>query len=158
MSPHLVYSPLAIGVRLCLCVMLPDLWPSPPCGLPNTPKRQRSTESTPFAGLTTKPPGARGEPAAASPQAPPPLPPAPLPPTNRRPRGIDTAMHFCPPAGGDDRGWPGFGNLRANGHPHGGPWRQVQGTACDGYFPEHHGPLLQGKRVPAERMVRGLAC
>ena len=81
-----------------------------------------------------------------------------MPPTNRRPRAIDTSRHFCPHPGCDYRGWPGLGNLRANGHPNGGPWRQFQCTACDGYFPEHHGTIFHGKRVPAELIVRVLAC
>jgi IS1 family transposase len=51
-----------------------------------------------------------------------------------------------------------LGNLRANGHPSGGPWRQFQCTACTGYFPEHHGTLLHGKQVSVELLVRVLAC
>src|SRR5262249_46013534 len=31
-------------------------------------------------------------------------------------------------------------------------------TACKGYFPEHHGPLLHGKQVAVALMVRVLAC
>jgi IS1 family transposase len=79
-------------------------------------------------------------------------------PTNRRPRAIDTSQHFCPHEGCDYQGWLGLGNLRANGHPSGGPWRQFQCTACDGYFLETHGTLLHGKRVAVELMVRVLAC
>jgi IS1 family transposase len=67
-------------------------------------------------------------------------------------------MHFCPHDGCDYRGWLGLGNLRANGHPSGGPWRQLQCTACTGYFPEHHGTLFHGKRVSVELIVRVLAC
>jgi hypothetical protein len=40
-----------------------------------------------------------------------------------------------------------WGNLRANGHPRGGPWRQCSCTACEGYFLETHGTPLHGKRV-----------
>jgi len=47
----------------------------------------------------------------------------------------------------------GLGNLCANGHPSGGPWRQLHCTACRGYFLETHGTPLHGKRVPAERLV-----
>jgi len=52
----------------------------------------------------------------------------------------------------------GRGNLRAHGHPSGGPWRQCHCTACKGYFLETHGTLLHGKRVAVELMVRVLAC
>src|SRR5213593_2995888 len=81
-----------------------------------------------------------------------------MPATNRRPRQVDTSTHFCPHPGCDYRGWVGLGNLRANGHPNGGPWRQFQCTACQGYFPEYHGTLLHGKQVAVELIVRVLAC
>src|SRR5262249_16556671 len=84
--------------------------------------------------------------------------PEPMPPTHRRPRTIDTSQHFCPHGGCRYRGWLGRGNLRANGHPHGGPWRQFQCTACEGDFPEHHGTLFHGKQVAVERIVHVLAC
>jgi len=79
-------------------------------------------------------------------------------PTNRRPRTVDTSRHFCPHTACDYRGWLGLGNLRANGHPRGGPWRQFHCTACKGYFPEHHGTLFHGKQVAVELIVRVLAC
>jgi IS1 family transposase len=71
---------------------------------------------------------------------------------------VDTSQHFCPHTGCRYRGWLGRGNLRANGHPNGGPWRQFQCTACEGDFPEHHGTLLHGKQVAVELIVRVLAC
>jgi len=46
-----------------------------------------------------------------------------------------------------------LGNLRANGHPSGGPWRQCYCTACEGYFQETHGTPLHGKRVAPEKLV-----
>jgi len=81
-----------------------------------------------------------------------------MPPTNRRPRTVDTSQHFCPHGGCRYRGWRGRGNLRANGHPHGGPWRQFQCTACEGYFPEHHGTIFHGKQGAVELLVHVLAC
>src|SRR5438093_1358305 len=84
--------------------------------------------------------------------------PDPMPPTNRRPRVIDTSRHFCPHAGCDYRGWLGLGNLRANGHPSGGLWRQLQCTSCEGYFLETHGTIFHGKREAVELLVRVLAC
>jgi IS1 family transposase len=71
---------------------------------------------------------------------------------------VDTSTHFCPHTGCDYRGWLGLGNLRANGHPSGGPWRQFQCRACEGYFLETHGTLFHGKRVAVELIVRVLAC
>jgi IS1 family transposase len=67
-------------------------------------------------------------------------------------------MHFCPHTGCDYRGWRGLGNLRANGHPNSGPWRQLHCTACEGYFPEHHGTIFYGKQAEVELIVRVLAC
>jgi IS1 family transposase len=81
-----------------------------------------------------------------------------MPPTNRRPCEVDTSRHFCPHATCDYRGWVGLGNLRANGHPSGGPWRQFHCTSCEGYFLETHGTIFHGKRVAVELMVRVLAC
>jgi hypothetical protein len=144
MIPHHVYYQLAILGFLWLCVILHYLWPSqgawsaqPPAEpLPPQFQRQRANEPKPFAGLTHKPLCALCEQEAVHPQAPPPLPPEPMPPANRHPCAIDTPRHFCPHIGCDYRGWLGLGNLRANGHPSGGPWRQLYCRFCNGYFLE----------------------
>jgi IS1 family transposase len=47
----------------------------------------------------------------------------------------------------------GLGNLSANGHPSGGPWRQLHCTSCDGYFQETHGTPFHGKRVSPDLLV-----
>jgi hypothetical protein len=52
----------------------------------------------------------------------------------------------------------GWGNLRANGHPSGGPWRQLLCVVCRGSFLETFGTLFHGKRVAVELIVRVLAC
>jgi hypothetical protein len=49
-------------------------------------------------------------------------------------------------------GWGGLGNLSANGHPNGGPWRQLYCTSCGGYFQETHGTPFHGKRVTPEKL------
>jgi IS1 family transposase len=126
--------------------------------MPATPQRKRSQEPQPFAGLTTKPHCAACEQSTALLKPPPPAPPEPMPVPNRRRRQVDTSKHFCPHAPCAYRGWVGLGNLRANGHPNGGPWRQLQCTACGGYVLETHGTLLHGKRVSAECLVRVIAC
>jgi IS1 family transposase len=161
MVSHLVYYQLALLAIIWLFVML-HLTGSQPGRttppVPAQPKRKRSTEPTAFEGLTHKPHCALCERETAPPQAPPPVPPDPLPLTNRRPREVDTSMHFCPHLGCDYRGWLGMNNLRANGHPNGGLWRQFQCTSCEGYFPEHHGTIFHGKQAAVERIVRVLAC
>jgi IS1 family transposase len=67
-------------------------------------------------------------------------------------------MHFCPHPDCDYRGWLGLNNLRANGHPSGGTWRQFHCLGCQGFFPEHHGTIFHGKQAAVELIVRVLAC
>src|SRR5262245_48684104 len=144
--------------------MLHSTWPSRGAPVQGTsaqpikPRRQRSKELQPFAGLTHKPFCAACEPDSTLPQPSPPVPPDPMPTTHRRPRQVDTSTHFCPHARCAYRGWLGLGNLRANGHPSGGPWRQFYCTACEGYFLETHGTICHGKRVSVELIVRVIAC
>ena len=47
----------------------------------------------------------------------------------------------------------GWGNLSANGHPSGGPWRQLYGSQCEGYVLEPQGTPLHGKRVAPDLFV-----
>jgi IS1 family transposase len=161
MVSHLFYYQLAVLALAWLFVILPVTGSKPGLPAPPTPakpKRKRSTEPKPFAGLTQRPPCALCERETVHPTPPAPGPPEPMPPTNRRSRTVDTSQHFCPHLGCRYRGWRGRGNLRANGHPNGGPWRQFQCTACEGYFPEHHGTIFHGKQAAVERIVRVLAC
>jgi IS1 family transposase len=67
-------------------------------------------------------------------------------------------MPFCPHTDCDYRGWLGLNNLRANGHPSGGPWRQFHCLGCNGFFPEHHGTIFHGKQAAVELIVHVLAC
>ena len=161
MVSHLFYYQLALCILVWLFVMLHVTWsqpglPTPP--VPAKPKRHRAKAPKPFAGLTTKPHCALCERDTAHPKSPSPVPPDPVPLTNRRPPTVDTSRHFCPHTDCDHRGWLGRGNLRANGHPNGGPWRQFHCTSCQGYFPEHHGTLFHGKQAAVELIVRVLAC
>jgi transposase-like protein len=71
---------------------------------------------------------------------------------------VDPSRHFCPHAACDYRGWLELNNLRANGHPHGGPWRQLHCPSCNGSFLETHGTIFHGKQAEVERIVRVLAC
>ena len=166
MVPHLFFSQLVLFALIWLFVILHLTWPKPGVTAPAVPaepkplkpKRRRSTEPKAFAGLTKKPHCALCEQEVTPSQAPPAVPPAPMPPTHRRPRAIDTSPHFCPHGDCDYRGWLGLGNLRANGPPSGGPWRQFHCTSCKGYFLETHGTLFRGKQAAVELMVRVLAC
>jgi hypothetical protein len=66
---------------------------------------------------------------------------------------VDTPHHFCPSLCCAYYGWVGLGNVRANGHPSGGRWRQLQCVACGTYVLETHGTPLHGKRVAPELVV-----
>jgi len=166
MIPHHVYYLLTAMGCLWLCIMLHTIWSSrgavspQPLAEPVPPqgKRKRSNEPKAFEGLTQRPHCAACEHDANHLKAPLPRRPAPMPPTHRRPRVIDTSRHFCPRTGCDYRGWLGLGNLRANGHPSGDPWRQLYCRACKGYFLETHGTILHGKRMAVELIVHVLAC
>src|SRR5215471_16025107 len=164
MVSHLFFYQVMLIALVWLFLMLHSAWPSRGVAAqqrpatPTTPRRQRSKEPQPFAGLTQKPQCALCDQEAPPPTPLPPLPPDPMHPTNRRPRVIDTSRHFCPHGNCRYRGWLGAGNLRANGHPNGGPWRQFHCTACKGYFLETHGTLFHGKQAAVERIVRVVAC
>jgi hypothetical protein len=120
---------------------------------PATLLHKHSQDPTPFPGLTHKPPCALCEqaPAPASPVAL--VPPAPLPSSSGRPRQVDTSAQFCPQPHCAYYGWGGLGNIRANGYPNGGRWRQFQCLSCKQYFLETHGTPLHGKRVAPEVVV-----
>ena len=163
MVSHLFYYQLALLALVWLFVMLHVAEsrreaPIPPTATPIKPKSKRSNDPTPFAGLTQKPHCALCEQDVPHPQVPSAVRPDPIPPTHRRPRTVDTSKHFCPHTGCRYRGWLGLGNLRANGHPSGGLWRQFQCTACQGYFPEHHGTSFHGKQIAVELIGCVLAC
>src|SRR3989442_8312491 len=118
------------------------VWPSDRATAgPKTPRPakappKRSSDLKPFPGLTRKPPCAACEQAHEHVPQPPGCPPPRIVPTRGRPRQVDTSSHFCPHPPCAYRGWVGLGNIRANGHPNGGPWRQLHCTACESYFLE----------------------
>ena len=164
MVSHLFFYQLGLIALVWLCVILHWVWPSdsatayPTTLEPTPPRPKRRREPKPFAGLTTTPHCD----ACAHVSAPRPHPPSAPPPrivmTRGRRRQVDTSMHFCPNPDCAYRGWVGWGNLRANGHPSGGPWRQLLCIACRGYFLETLGTLFHGKRASVDLIVRVIAC
>jgi IS1 family transposase len=158
MVSHLFFYQLMFLGLLWLCVMLHYAWPNECTGgdqrpSKSLPSRKRSSDPKPFPGLTRKPPCAACEQAHEHGLQPPGCPPPRIVPTRGRPRQVDTSFHFCPHANCAYRGWVSWGNLRANGHPSGGPWRQWYCTVCKGYFLETHGTLLHGKHVAPDVLV-----
>src|SRR5215471_4507 len=164
MVSHLFFSQLVLIALLWLCVLLQWVWPSAPAAAcsttlePPPPRRKRRREPKPFVGLTTKPHcdacAQASDLRPAAPSAPPPR----IVSTRGRRRQVDTSTHFCPNPDCVYRGWVGWGNLRANGHPSGGPWRQLLCVVCRGYFLETLGTLFHGKRASGELIVRVIAC
>src|SRR5882724_10224795 len=159
MIPHLFFYQLVLLGLLWLCFMLHAAWPSQGTATqrrpvePILPPRKRSRDPKPFPGLTRTPPCAACEQAHASAPQPPGCPPPRIVSTRGRPRQVDTSQHCCPDPACTYGGWLGLGNITSNGHPNGGPWRQLYCVACDGYFQETHGTPLHGKRVAPDLLV-----
>src|SRR5262245_29492080 len=163
MVSHLFFYQLALIALVWLCLMLQWAWPSAPTLSPTTPEPppsqlRRKRAPTPFAGLTTKPPCDACAHSTDSRPQPPACPPPRIGPTRGRRRQVDTSTHFCPNPDCAYRGWVGWGNLRANGHPNGGPWRQLLCVACRRYFLETLGTLFHGKHASVDLIVHVIAC
>src|SRR5215831_3107202 len=159
MVSHLFFYQLVLLGLLWLCCMLHAAWPSSDAaGVPRSPElmppsRKRPRVPKPCPGLTHKPHcEACAQATVPRPQAPC-APPPRIVSTRGRPRQVDTSSHFCPSPDCAYQGWLGLGNISANGHPNGGPWRQLHCTSCGGYFQETHGTPLHGKRVAPDKLV-----
>jgi hypothetical protein len=155
---------LLLAVLVVVCLITHVWWPDPLKATPPLPaqpiksRRKRSKAPKPFAGYIQKPlceaceHGTDTRPRA--PGSPPPV----ITFTRGRKRTVDTSRHFCPDPNCAYRGWLGLGNIRANGHPGGQPWRQFQCVSCQGYFYETHGTIFHGKRSSPDLIVHVIAC
>ena len=164
MAPNLLLYQLLLVVLVLICLLIHVGWPanlsatSKTSLKPDKPRRKRSTEPKPFTGLLHKPLCDACEQGANAPPKAPGAPPPVLTCTRGRRRTVDTAQHCCPDHDCAYHGWLGHGNIRANGHPGGQLWRQLQCVSCHGYFSETDGTLLHGKRSSVELIVRVIAC
>ena len=163
MVPDLFFYQLGLIALVWLYFMLYWVWPSDAAACPMTPEPpsplpKRKREPKPFAGLTHKPHCDACEYATNSCPQPPLAPPPRIVPTRGRRRQVDTATHFWPNPDCRYRGWAGWGNIRANGHPNGGRWRQLLCIVCRRYFLETLGTIFHGKHASVELIVRVLAC
>jgi len=164
MAPNLLFSQLLLVALVLICLLTHVWWPDNGRGTPQRPlksakpRRTRSKEPKSFPGFIHKPLCEACEQGAdtrlKAPGSPPPLMTFP----RGRRRTADTRSHFCPDPECAYYGRLGRGNLRANGHPGGQPWRQLQCVACHGYFSEIHGTIFHGKHSSAELIVRVMAC
>ena len=164
MAPNLLLYQLLLVALVLMCLMVHVWWPAHPTPTPRTSlkpstlRRTRSKEPKPFTGYLHKPLcDACQQGVNARPKAPGSPPPVMLFTRGRR-RTVDTSGHCCPAHACSYHGWLGRGNIRANGHPGGQPWRQWQCVSCDGYFYETHGTLFHGRRSSPERIVHVIAC
>src|SRR5882724_8011184 len=163
MVTDLFVSQLVLITLVWLCLMLHWTWRSDLATCPPTPERippgpKRKRERKPFAGLTKKPHCAACAHASdLRPEASCPPPPRIVPTRGRR-RQVDTSTHFCPNPDCAYRGWVGWGNIRANGHPNEGSWRQLLCVVCRRYFLETLGTIFHGKHASVELIVRVIAC
>ncbi len=164
MIPHLFFYQLVLIALVWVFLMLYGLWPLEPAAVrptppkPVTPPRKRSGDPQPFIGPTRKPPCDACEEGVAPRREPPCTPPPLMVSPRGRRRQVDTSQQFCPAPDCRYGGWLGLGNIRANGHPSGGPWRQLHCTGCEGYFLETHGTLFHGKRVSVDLIVHVIGC
>jgi transposase-like protein len=164
MASNLLFSQLLLVAHVVTCLLIHVGLPDKPLPMPQPPlelhkrRRKRSKEPKPFPGLLHKPLCEACEQGAdvhsKAPGAPPPI----IRFTRGRRRIVDTHAHFCPDPDCSYHGWCGRGNIRANGHPGGQPWRQLQCVSCHGYFDETHGTIFHGKRSSADLIVRVIAC
>jgi hypothetical protein len=147
----LFYTLLLLGI-LGLCASLIWVWRRRHEATRHTTTGStwRSPAPTPFPGLTYQPSCAACEDAAQEQARTPPSAPSAMVPMRGCPRTVDTQHHFCPSPRCAYYGWVGLGNVRANGHPSGGRWRQLQCVACRSYFLETHSTPLHGTRIAPE--------
>jgi IS1 family transposase len=156
MGHDLLFDALLILAGLWLSLLVCWIWrKGRSAQLQTTPAlmKRRVKEPKTFAGLLRKPLCDACEhatdPHPQTPSTPPPL----LTFTRGRRHTVDTQQQFCPNQACSYYGWPGRGNIRANGHPGGKLWRQLQCSVCEGYFQETHGTLFHGKHVEPQKLV-----
>jgi IS1 family transposase len=163
MVSNLFFYQLMLIALVWLCLMLHGLWPSEPAAerLPTAPpilpSRKRSKVPKPFPGLTRKPHCDACAQDVTLHREPPCAPPPRLLSTRGRRCHVDTSHHFCPDPDCRYGGWTGLGNISANGHPSGGPWRQLHCRRCGGDFLATQGTPLHGKRVSPDTLVWAIA-
>jgi transposase-like protein len=164
MVPHLLFYQLLLVALVLMGLLMYVWWPASPHPTPRTPRKPdtprcaRSPAPNPFPGLIHKPLWAACEQDADERPKAPDLPPPMIAFARGRRRTVDTRSHCCPDPDCAYYGRLGHGNLRANGHPGGQRWRQVQCVSCQRYFSATHGTIFQGKRTSPELIVRVIAC
>ena len=132
MAQNLLFCQLLLIALVLICLLIHVWWPDTPRATlhrplkPDKPQRKRSKEPKPFPGLLHKPLCEACEHSLGSRPTAPGAPPSVMIFTRGRRRTVDTQQQFCPAPDCSYYGWLARGNIRANGHPGGQPWRQLQ--------------------------------
>ncbi|MCP4419601.1 MAG: hypothetical protein GY805_23560 [Chloroflexi bacterium] len=157
MFDHLL---LTIVIGIVLAGQLEVFWLSLGRGHRGQPKKTKAVKEQ---SQTTAPTKRQPCPACAAAQEPqkkevatPDEPPAMIEQTRGRPRSVDTSSHFCPRKKCRYYGWLGQGNIRANGYPNGGRWRQLQCVVCNKNFMETTNTIFYGKKAAARTIWQAL--
>lgn len=148
MLPHPVIS---IVLLLALVWQIQNAWP-----LLQVWYRGRRGRRATVSSFPTAPPPCQGMADPVPAAEPPPL----IRQRRGRPRSVDTSKHYGPNRQCRYYGWRGRGNIRANGRPNGGRWRQLQCTVCKTYLMETWGTPFYRSRmavVTACQMLKALA-
>lgn len=153
MLNHSVTLILSLLCQMCylmvLWALLQTWWTILRRPQPNKKRQQRST------GLTEPAPCPSCQ-AEREVQEQRPEPPPRIEQKRGRPREVDTSSHHCPCRECRYYGWPGLGNIRANGHPGGRRWRQLECIVCGKCFMETSNTIFFGKQVAAETIWQAL--
>jgi len=159
MVHDLFFHEFWLGLLLWLGIHTYLWWSRSPAAKQPPAQQPKSSPQIPkpFAGSTYKPHCAACEQGQEHLDQSPPSPPPLIAHKRGRPRAVATHTQYCPQKMCPYYGWMGRGNVRANGHPGSGTWRQFHCVVCDTYFLETHGTPLYDKPRSAERIVRAVA-
>ncbi len=159
MEHALLFYELLLGVLLWLGMHVYWWWQRGSAAKhpPSTQPKRPPQAPKPFIGLTPKPPCEGCEQGPARIDQPPLSPPPLIAHKRGRPRTVDSHRQYCPQQTCTYYGWIGQGNIRANGHPSSGAWRQFYCVVCGPYCLETHCTPFYGKPRSAERIVQAVA-
>jgi len=148
----IIHHVLIVVTSLLLVQQIVACWPVlRQLRLQQTKQPKKPSRRSAISQAATKRPACPG--CEAMQKQPTKVPPAKIEQKRGRPREVDTNSHYCPSKKCTYHGWLGRGNIRANGHPDGGCWRQLHCTVCDKYFLETHGTIFYGRRVPVDTIL-----
>src|SRR5262245_15747041 len=148
MTPNVLFEQLLVVALVLICLLMHVWGPSSRSPAfqgpfkPPKPRRKRAKDPKPFTGYIHKPLCEACEQGLDARLKAPGVPPPMIIFTRGHRRTVDTSGQFCPDHDCSYHGWLGRGNIRANGHPGGQRWRQLQCVSCQGYFSDSSSPVI----------------